>query len=114
MKRIIAISACVFAICAFASGVAIAEENRHVRIINHASSPIENLYASNVDSDSWEEDLLGLFQFISPNHYLDANIDDGTGHCLYDIKAVLVDGRVATTRGFNVCTNSTWTVTDGK
>ena len=59
-------------------------ENRHMRIVNRSSVTLRYLYASNVDSHSWEEDPLGPFQVILPDQYLDANIDDGSGHGLYD------------------------------
>jgi hypothetical protein len=88
-------------------------ENRYVRVVNRASSPIRYLYASNVDRDSWEDDILGQWRMIATDHYVDVNIDDGSGHCLYDLKAVLLDGRKAITRNVNVCTQESWTVTDG-
>jgi hypothetical protein len=114
MKRIRNTAIAALALCLFGivSTIVHAQENRYVRIINHASASIRYLYASNVDRDDWQEDLLGPFRVLTPNHYIDANIDDGTGHCLYDIKAVLSDRRVAITRGLNVCTNGSWTVTD--
>ena len=87
------------------------QEDRRVRIINRASSAIYHFYASNVDSDSWEEDILGN-RTIPPGKSVIVNIDDGTGHCMYDLKAVLRDGREAVRRRFNVCTQESWTVTD--
>ncbi len=88
-------------------------ENRYVRVVNRASSAIRYFYASNVDRDVWEEDILGAFRVIFPDHYMNINVDDGTGHCLYDFKAVLADGRTAITHNVNVCTQESWTVTDG-
>src|ERR1044071_1872350 len=84
-------------------------EDRRVRIINHASSSIYSFYASNVDTESWEEDILGE-EVIPPGRSRLINIDDGTGHCYYDLKAVLSDGRKAIRRKFNVCTQASWTV----
>src|SRR4051794_39296279 len=72
-----------------------AQENRNVKIINRASSPIRYLYASNVDNSKWSQDLLGPLNVIFTNYYQIFNLDDSTGHCLYDIKAVLSDGRQA-------------------
>ena len=92
--------------------IAEAQENRYVRIINRSSDSIRYFYASNVDRTVWEEDILGPMRIIAPGHYVDVNIDDHSGHCLFDLKAVLWDGRVATERRFNVCTNSSWTVVD--
>ena len=87
-------------------------ENRAIRVINRSSSVIFHLYFSNVDRSTWGPDQLGFFGTISVNHYEDFNVDDGSGHCLYDIRAVLSDGRVAETRNVNVCTNDSWTVYD--
>jgi hypothetical protein len=109
MKKILA---SVFCLLALASTTTHAQFNRHVRVINRSSSAIEYLYASNIDSRNWEEDMLGPRRVIQPGYYIDANIDDGTDHCRFDIRAVLRDGREAVSRGFNVCSNSTWTVWD--
>jgi hypothetical protein len=87
-------------------------ENRAVTVVDEASLPIYHLYVSNVDQDEWGPDQLGIFQTIDPNRYRVFDMDDGSGHCLYDIQAVLSDGRKATTRNFNVCTKGTWTVVD--
>lgn len=87
-------------------------ENRVVKVLNEASAPVSHLYISNVDQPGWGQDQLGLFEFIFVDHYRMFNMDDGSGHCLYDIMAVLSDGRKAVTRRFNVCTNDSWTVVD--
>jgi hypothetical protein len=108
MKRFFATALCVLTLSTASLS---ALENRHVRIINRSYVAIRSFYASNVDSGNWEEDILGLTT-LSPNTYVDVNIDDRTGHCYYDLRAVMADGRVAETRNFNVCSNSTWTVHD--
>jgi len=41
---------------------------------------------------------------------VDFNIDDGSGYCLYDLKAVFVDGDEVTSMGFNVCELGTWRI----
>jgi hypothetical protein len=85
-------------------------ENRHVKVANEASSPILHLYISNVDEENWGPDQLGDYAIIGYDRYRIINMDDGTGHCLFDIKAVLSDGRYAVRRNFNVCTMNSWTV----
>ena len=87
-------------------------ENRAVKVINEASSPVFHLYVSNVDQNNWGPDQLSLFETIGYNRYMAFNMDDGSGHCMFDIKAVLKDGRFAIRRNFNVCTEGSWTVTD--
>ena len=109
MRRIFAGALCLLALAASTTQ---AQFNRHVRIVNRSSSTIEYLYASNIDRETWEEDILGQYRVIAPGYYRDANIDDGTYHCRYDLKAVLRDGRVAVSRNFDVCANSSWTVYD--
>lgn len=86
--------------------------NRVVDVRNESSLPIFHLYISNVSNGGWGPDQLEIFQTIGVDRYRTFNMDDGSGHCLYDIKAVLSDGREAVTRRFNVCANDTWTVVD--
>lgn len=108
-SKLMLLAIAVFAFSAIAAK-AQSGENRVVRVINEASSPIYHLYVSNVDQENWGPDQLGLFESIDSDHYMTFNMDDGSGHCLFDIKAVLRDGRTAVTRRLNVCTMDTWTV----
>jgi len=111
-KALILAAACALPLAAVSSAeTAMAQEDRRVRIINQASSSVYHFYASNVNSGSWEEDILGN-KVLPPGRSVVVNIDDGSGHCLYDLKAVLRDGRSAIRRRFNVCTQGSWTVTD--
>ena len=109
MKKAFAVALCLLGL---ASTDINAQENRRIRIVNQSSSSIRYMYASNVDRRGWEEDILGPMRVIAPGYYINANIDDGTGHCLYDLRAVLADGRQAVRYRFNVCASSSWTVTD--
>jgi len=91
-----------------------AELGRRVQIINGSSSPIEYLHASNPAHPKWDEDLLGPMRVIPPGRSIDANIDDGSGHCRYDLRAVLMDGSDAVQSDFDVCANISWTVKAGR
>jgi hypothetical protein len=111
-RLVILVAACALLLTWAHSGkTAAQQENRRVRVINHASAAIYHFYASNIDSDNWEEDILGE-ETIPPGGSRIVNIDDGTGHCYYDLKAVLYDDREAVRRKFNVCTEASWTVTN--
>lgn len=112
MKHFAATILCLAAVLGNTASRLKASENRLVRIVNRASSPIRYFHASNVARGSWEEDILGPFKIIATDRYRDVNIDDGSGHCYFDLKAVLADGRYAVRRHFNVCTERSWTVTD--
>jgi len=77
-------------------------ENRNVRIINETGATMVEFYASNVGADTWEEDILG-YDVLSAGDSVMINIDDGTGYCLYDFKAVFSDGDVVTDEDIDVC-----------
>lgn len=110
MKKMLTAALCLLSLAG--SQIVNAQENRRVRIVNQSSSAIRYFYASNVDRPGWEEDILGPMRVIAPGYYVNVNIDDRSGHCLYDLRAVLADNRQAVRYRFNVCTNSSWTVTD--
>ena len=43
---------------------------------------------------------------------INANIDNGTTECSYDLKAVMADGQEHIQRAVNVCAVSMWTIGD--
>ncbi len=110
MKGILASTICFLILGGSATQ---AQLGRRVQIINRSSSAIEYLHASNADHPRWEEDLLGPMRVIRPGQSIDVNIDDGSGHCRYDLHAVLLDGREAVQPDFDVCANIAWTVNAG-
>jgi hypothetical protein len=93
------------------SGQARPHYDRHVTVINESSRSIVEFYASNEDTNSWEEDILGK-TILPPGHRVRINVDDGTGHCVFDFKAVMRGGAKVIRRGVNVCRVGTWTITD--
>lgn len=76
--------------------------NRHVLIVNNTSQTMVQFFASNTGTNSWEEDLLGS-GVLPSGEQIDANIDDGTGYCRYDMKAVFEDGSEQIIPRVNVC-----------
>ena len=98
------------AMLVFSTQLSFAENlNRHVLVVNNTDITMMRFYASNKDSTSWEEDILGD-DVLPPHSQIDINIDDGTGYCIYDLKAVFDDGVEVEERGLNVCEVGTWTV----
>jgi hypothetical protein len=85
--------------------------DRRVRIINDSAYDIHEFYASSVGVTSWEEDILGR-DILRSGTTLVINIDDGTGYCKYDFRAVFEDGDEAVTEGVNVCEISEFTYHD--
>ena len=43
---------------------------------------------------------------------IDADIDNGTNECQFDLRAVMADGREVVRRNINVCATSKWTIGD--
>ncbi len=85
--------------------------DRRVRITNETGVTITQLYGSNVDRDTWEEDILGA-DVLPPGGSLVVDFDDGTGACSFDLKAVFADGDEVTKLGVNVCEISTFRFTE--
>ena len=83
--------------------------NRWVTIDNATGVTVREFYASNRDQSSWGQDWFGS-NMLYADQTVDFNIDDGTGYCIYDLKAVLLDGEEITNMGFNVCESGIWTI----
>lgn len=95
----------------FSLGAANAQENRVVIIDNETSYPMTALYASNVDTNDWEENLL-RGRSVRSGRMIEVDIDDGSGHCYYDLKAVFGNASSAVRSNLNVCTAESWTIYD--
>lgn len=106
MKLTWAHAGAIAAVAAFSglamAGAASAAENRHVEIVNHTKHTITHFYASNTGSNDWEEDILGKDE-LAPGESIDIDIDDGTGKCKFDFKAVFADGDSLEKSNINVC-----------
>lgn len=89
------------------SGMATAQ-NRVVEIVNDTGLTMMEFYASNVDRGSWEEDILGA-DVLPSGYSVDIDIDDGSGQCLFDFRAVFEDGSEADDYRVNVCELATFT-----
>lgn len=100
------LSLALAAACSVAGSPALAADRR-VMIINDTGYSIVRFYASSQDSDSWEEDILGT-DTLRAGQRVRINIDDGSGACIYDFKAVFSDGDVMMRRGINVCRISSY------
>ena len=98
----------ILAVSLFAPDSASAQDRR-VRIINASNVTMNSFYASNTQRKNWEEDILGN-SVLRPGQSAVININDGTGACMFDFRAVMVDGRKVESYGMNVCQISSWTV----
>ncbi|MDO9588047.1 MAG: hypothetical protein Q8R45_00935 [Brevundimonas sp.] len=76
--------------------------NRRVRIHNNTGWTMTHFYASDSRISSWQEDMLGR-SVLNAGRSIMMNIDDGSGACLYDLKARFTNGQELTRFNVNVC-----------
>jgi hypothetical protein len=106
LKSIITLGLAGFlAVSAFSAASA---ANRKVDIINKTGMTLSEFYASNTGADDWEEDILGSDELANGETF-EIDVDDGTGACKFDFKAVFTNGTSHVRRGVNVCSISTFT-----
>lgn len=100
----------LLAVALFFAGTANAQVlNRWVSIINDTNVTMTEFYASNRDQSNWGRDWFGnsVLQSFSQ---VDFNLDDGSGYCIWDLKAVFADGDEVTRMGLNVCETGSWRI----
>ncbi len=90
MKHATRLGSAVFAALLLVSAPAWAGDDHNVKIINETSHTMISFYASNVSENDWQEDILGV-DTLAPGADVTIDIDDGSGHCKYDFKAVFQD-----------------------
>jgi len=98
------------AVLTLGSAAAMAADRR-VDIVNQTGQTMVHFYASNSGTNSWEEDILGHDKLASGDTQ-PVNIDDGTGACKFDFKAVFESGASLVKSGIDVCSVSSFTYTD--
>lgn len=82
-------------------------KNRRVQMVNDTDTDIVRLYGSNIQQNSWQEDVLGD-SILAAGRSVTVNWDDGTCYCNYDFKAVYRDNTTSVKNGVNVCTTSSF------
>jgi hypothetical protein len=107
----IAAAAALVSMAGAASAASTDGKNRKVLIQNVSSQTVNNLYASPVTAKTWEEDLLGQ-RTLAAGSSIQANIDNGTNECMYDLKVVMASGKAFEHRQVNVCAASKWVIGD--
>jgi hypothetical protein len=109
------ILASILAFCFFLGSAAWAEDlDRHIRIHNNSSKRIVELYAAPIDYDVKSDGNMihGPRDFIPVGTVKVADINDNSGYCIFNLLAVLADGRIAETYGMNVCEKTDWYIHD--
>ena len=109
MKHFAFVAASAVFLSACADVPTTSSANRVVQIGNSTGVTMTRFYASNTNRNSWEEDIFGA-DVLSSGRSINVDIDDGSGACLFDLKAEFADGDVVIENDFNVCTRGSWTV----
>jgi len=86
--------------------------DRRIRVINNTSYTMLTFQASNVARRTWEEDILGRNRVLRSGESIVVNLNDGSGYCVFDLRARFQGGREATRRRVNICEVSSWTIND--
>ncbi|MBL4806728.1 MAG: hypothetical protein JKY31_05480 [Rhodobacteraceae bacterium] len=94
----------------FAGTVNVQALNRWVTIINDTGYTMVTFQASNRDQTSWGGDWFGPNIVLYSGEQIDINLDDGSGYCVWDLKATFSDGDEVTRMGLNVCEVGSWRV----
>jgi hypothetical protein len=85
--------------------------DRRVKVINNTSQTMVRLQASNIGTNSWEEDILGN-RVLGSGREIVVNLDDRSGYCVFDLKATFRSGASAIRRRVNICKVASWTIND--
>lgn len=77
---------------------------------NRSSTTVTELYATNIGDEGWGDDLLEGDR-IRPGRSYVVDVDDYSGYCVYDLRAVDSRGDEWEDR-LNVCDEADWTLVD--
>jgi hypothetical protein len=80
---------------------------------NQSSESVSEFYVSTLQSESWEEDILGE-NVIPAGQSAEITISNADGRCMFDIRIVYEGGSVIEEREIDLCNldDETYTVTD--
>ena len=106
MNKFILLLMCSISIC-------IADENRDLYISNYTDLNMVGIYASRVTTDNWEENII-KGNIIIPTETVKINLDDGTGLCSFDLKAVFENGNFTIVKNINICNVEFWKIFKNK
>lgn len=103
LSRVLALTpVLILALAAFGPPQSTDSHNRRVRIHNETGWTMTRFYASDSRAEQWEEDVL-VSAVIAPGGNAVIDIDDGSGTCVYDLRAEFANGQHLVRRRVNVC-----------
>jgi hypothetical protein len=97
---------------AFVAAPALAEDLVFT-LNNESSGAVNELYVSALESNSWEEDILGQ-DILESGQTATITLRGADGQCNWDVRLVYDDGSVTDERNIDLCNleNGTYDVTD--
>jgi len=105
----------MFAAATLAAGLALLAPSaadaarQNFTLVNNTGYTIKEVYVSTVNSNSWEEDVLGQDE-LDDNQSVDITFPHHAGGCYWDLKVVYDDDSDAYWKNFNLCTISEITI----
>lgn len=75
---------------------------RRLTLVNETSFAIAEFYASNVGKEGWGENRI-VDQPLPAGSTVQIDLDDGTGYCMFNLRAVFDDGDEIVSEGINIC-----------
>ena len=106
--KIAAAAVAVSAVAAMVPDPSLAADRR-VDIRNYTGTTMTAFYSSHI-SERWNRSDMFGDGVLRPGSSVLLDIDDGTGRCLYDLKAVFANGAVRTKYRVDVCSEDNWTI----
>lgn len=92
-----------FAILALGiSAIQVAAQGRDLEIVNLTDFEIIAFYSAHKDAIGWGGDMLSG-EALGSGTSRELSFEDGSGYCIYNIKAVFDDGEELVSEGVNVC-----------
>jgi len=82
-------------------------------LVNNSARAIKNFYTSPTETTNWEEDVLGE-ETIPPGQTDTVTISTDGDQCVYDMRFIMEDDAELVVNGIDVCTLSSYTLSDAK
>jgi len=85
--------------------------NRNITVYNNSDYQVYRIYYGVPGQEYYTRDLLGDY-VLDADYNIRLNVDNGQGTCIYKLKAVSESGGTVWEETLNVCSRSSWTLTN--
>jgi hypothetical protein len=84
------------------SGLPAQAAERNLTLVNQTRFAIEEFYAANVSREEWGDNRIAG-EPLAAGASVRVDLDDGTGYCLFNLRAVFEDGEVVDKESVDIC-----------